>query len=384
MRIKRVKLSGRGSGLVLLQSGAACLVSQDENIAETVLCFDADGNRLWHLDLADLVEYSSIMVLGWEIRAAADPCPWLGSSLKGTIQEIGPNARRTVSLADFLRPGEALASFLRLPDGFIVSTCQSQLDQWREPRVMRLDDVAQPRWATSLPIDSHDSKHPWTLYFVTEPLVVAAGFLLAGFSAVRGGFGHWYCLNAETGEMLWYTSIRSVHHAATVGAGRFLVGSPSHKATQLYNARKGFEREWATYGDWVVRESGEVRLVEEKNWKPSRMHVGVLQQDGGMRKGPLLDGFGTTYPFVTSSGEMVFWRNGELSVVDESLEKHVLHRETTLSETASDRMLREPGGKLVFTVQDELWLVDAGIGEMAKSPWPCGGGNPGGNPVWLA
>lgn len=70
-------------------------------------------------------------------------------------------------------------------------------------------------------------------------------------------------------------------------------------------------------------------------------------------------------------------------MVDEGLERHVLHREPLLAETTSGRMLREPGGKLVFTLEDELWFVDAGIAEMAKSQWPCGSGTPGGNPVWI-
>lgn len=57
MKIKRVQLPGRGSGLVLLRSGAACVVSQDEHLAQTLLCFDADGNCLWQLPLAGIAEY---------------------------------------------------------------------------------------------------------------------------------------------------------------------------------------------------------------------------------------------------------------------------------------------------------------------------------------
>lgn len=205
---------------------------------------------------------------GWELRAATDACPWLGSSLRGTIQETGPEARRTISLVGLLEPGEALASFLRLADGFIVSTCQSELDVWHERRVIRLDDEGQPCWITRVPIDSRDGEHPWTLYFVNEPLVLSGDFLLAGFSAVRSGFGRWYCLSTESGEMLWYTSLRAVQDAAIVGAGRFLVGAPSHEATQLYDARKGFERQWATYGCWLALESGEVASLRKRTGNP--------------------------------------------------------------------------------------------------------------------
>ena len=169
-----------------------------------------------------------------------------------------------------------------------------------------------------------------------------------------------------------------------MGPGRFLIGAQGYGAfeTYLYDAVNGLECKWATHGYWVVRENGEVRLVEMENVLPSRMHISILEAGGRFRRGPHLEGYYTTYPFITSVGELVFARNGELCVVDKRLKKHVLYRDPILSKCYG-RMLREPGGKLVFTAENELWLVDAGIAEMAKSPWPCGGGNPGDNPVWL-
>lgn len=389
MGAKRVRLPGTASSTVILRSGEICVLCHAKSQEEVAICFDSDGSCLWRVDLAGLVAYSSVLGLGWAFRAAGHHAsPWLGSSLKSTIQEIGPEAGRTVSVKSLLKPGEALASFLLLPDGFVVSTCQWQLDISIEPRVMRLDEKGQPRWVTDIRVDSEDvdseDSDPWTIYFVGEPLIVAGDFVLAGYSSVRSGIGRWYCLNLESGAIHWHTELIPVHYAASMGLGRFLIGAQGYGAfeTYLYDAVEGLKCEWTTHGYWVVRDNGEVRLVEMENRLPSRMHVSILELRGRVRQGPHLDGYATTYPFITSDGQLVFCRNGELCVVDERLKKHVLHREPSLSKLGSGRMLREPGGKLVFTVGDELWLVDAGIAEMAKSPWPCGSGNPGGNPVW--
>ena len=275
-----------------------------------------------------------------------------------------------------------------------MSTYQSDLVLPLEPRVLRLDEDGRSRWVARLSIDEHElglrykylkalEKAYWNHYFVIEPLIVSDGYLLAGYSNERSGLGRWYCLNLENGEINWRTKILPIHHAATVGPGRFLIGAQGYGAfdTFLYDATKGLVREWNTHGYWVVRENSEVRLVEMENQLPSRMHVSVLEREGSVRKGPHLDGYHTTYPLLTSDGQLVFWRNGELCVVDETLERHVLHREP-LIEGGGLRMLREPGGKLVFTLQRELWLVETELAEMAQSPWPCGSGNPGGNPVW--
>ena len=47
------------------------------------------------------------------------------------------------------------------------------------------------------------------------------------------------------------------------------------------------------------------------------------------------------------------------------------------------RMLLSPWGSLVFAVGHEVRVVDAGLGPLARSPWPCGGGNIQDNPVWI-
>lgn len=87
---------------------------------------------------------------------------------------------------------------------------------------------------------------------------------------------------------------------------------------------------------------------------------------------------------MTSEGEIVFWRGGELCVVDESLTKHVLHRESIPEDhngpVLGRMLLLHPPGRLVFTVGDELWLVETNL-RNGKEPMALWDGNVGGNPV---
>lgn len=45
------------------------------------------------------------------------------------------------------------------------------------------------------------------------------------------------------------------------------------------------------------------------------------------------------------------------------------------------RMLLSPWGSLAFAVGHEVRVVDAGLGSLAESPWPCGSGNSQNNPA---
>ncbi len=44
-------------------------------------------------------------------------------------------------------------------------------------------------------------------------------------------------------------------------------------------------------------------------------------------------------------------------------------------------MLLSPWGSLAFAVGHEVRVVDAGLGSLAESPWPCGSGNSQNNPA---
>src|SRR5262245_32262287 len=115
-----------------------------------------------------------------------------------------------------------------------------------------------------------------------------------------------------------------------------------------------------------------MRLVEMENVLPSKMHVSLLERDGSVRKGPHLDDYSTTYPVMTRDGTMAFWRGGTLSMIDRDLERHVLYADAQLSERAlMSRMLLSDQGHVIFTLDQELWIVDAGLGPLASSAWPC-------------
>ena len=133
----------------------------------------------------------------------------------------------------------------------------------------------------------------------------------------------------------------------------------------------------------MIDEDGRVRSVEMENSLPSRMRFVTLEDDGGVGDGPLLDGYYTTYPAISREGVVAFWRNGELVLIDDRMAKDVIYSDPpTAEQGVMSRMLLSPGGSLVFSVGHEVWVVDAGLGSLAESPWPCGGGNLQNNPVW--
>ena len=69
--------------------------------------------------------------------------------------------------------------------------------------------------------------------------------------------------------------------------------------------------------------------------------------------------------------------------MDAALHKQTLWKDEGLAEKKiMTRMLLADDGTLVYGLDDELFLVPTDLGPMADSPWPCGGGNARGNPVF--
>jgi hypothetical protein len=117
----------------------------------------------------------------------------------------------------------------------------------------------------------------------------------------------------------------------------------------------------------------------------SRQRDGVdcCRATAAFRQGPHLDDYYTTYPVVSKQGVTVFWRHGELQAVDTALHKRTLWKDEGLAgKKIMTRMPLADDGPLLFGQEDELFLVPIDLGPMANSPWPCGGGNAQGNPVF--
>jgi hypothetical protein len=274
-------------------------------------------------------------------------------------------------------------------------------------RVARLDATGKELWSTPIPsgpvayagvvsmsVDSGWQPQPkkawlpedWQPASRGEPLLLCGDRLLARYVEKRSGLGRSLSLDWSTGRICWATEPRPESSVALVGPDAYLIGVQGYGAFDLYlYDRDGTERRhWPSHAEVVVTHAGDIRGVEMENALPSRMHFSEFLPDGTVRKGPHLDGYYTTYPVLSQQGIVAFWRDGALRTVNADLQSHTLWKDERLcGNNIMTRMLLTPDGTLAFGLGNELFLVPTELGPMADSPWPCGGGNPEGNPTFL-
>jgi hypothetical protein len=86
---------------------------------------------------------------------------------------------------------------------------------------------------------------------------------------------------------------------------------------------------------------------------------------------------------VDAQGEVVFWRDGKLLVVDADLRTHTLYTRHD-DRAVMSRVLLADYGRVIFALHDELIIFsDTGLAELDSGPWPCADGNLERNPVDL-
>jgi hypothetical protein len=366
-------------------------------------CYDTDGNRLWTKDL--LVSYPHAL------KIADDGLIWIGSGASLDLFDLNGNPRHSFPLrwAD----GEDLGAFLIGIDGFYVCSRRSdeagnlyETRQASKPKVMHYDLSGQLLWSTTLPINPIEftglieagvhtewkiqpkkSWHPreWRPDLHYEPIMLSDERLIVSYVEYSSGLGVTYCLDANSGSLLWTTPPSPLGNRIIFDEGKFLIGSQGYGAfdTWLYDRDGTILQHWPSHGDIVLTREGQIRVVEMENVLPSKMHFSIFHLNGEVQKGPHLERYYTTYPVITRDKTTTFWREGDLITVDKNLNKQVLYSDsTTISNTGVlSRMLLSKRGKIVFTRANELWIFDAQLGSLEESVWPCVGGNIGGNPV---
>jgi hypothetical protein len=117
---------------------------------------------------------------------------------------------------------------------------------------------------------------------------------------------------------------------------------------------------WPVDGYVSLLPSGAIHVIEMENVLPSKMYASALMHGGVVNRGSHLDGYYTSRPALTADGELIFWRNDELQVVDGGLRRRTLARVPSRGETVvlSDMHL-DRGGTLAFTLEDVLWTRES-------------------------
>ncbi|WP_119727547.1 hypothetical protein [Thermomonospora amylolytica] len=368
------------------------------------LCGRPDGGLLCAVDLDGALRWSREVVWGADLRVAPDGGIWFTD--RRVLCEVGPDGTPGRRIEpDGALPEEMLGAFVILDGGFLVAWGSQP---YRGVRVERLDGEGKRRWSTELPVpglsyrgvvemrigdpQSMRPMRPWTptsmLVEGREGLLVSGDRALATFFDSSSGIGLSHCLDVGTGEHLWTTPPMPTGDRAIAGPGSFYIGAQGYDAFEmsLYDRDGRVVLQWPSHGRPLVSSRGRTRVIELENVLPSRSRVRRLHRDASMTDGPVLPGYYTVGPVLSSDGRAAFFRDGRLQTVDPDLNVRTLH--TAEGWEGTGRMLLLDGGLLAFTLTQD-WKVGSSRFFFARTDlapidtgvWPCGEGNLQGNPV---
>ncbi|MDQ3788547.1 MAG: PQQ-binding-like beta-propeller repeat protein [Actinomycetota bacterium] len=314
--------------------------------ATIVTAVDRDGTVLWHRELPGRPRPP---------RVSPEGTVWHADD--GSLTEVSENGEvlRTVGLAR--DADEYLGAFVLLPDGFCVLWLPMPpshvVPHGLLPRVARYKWSGRCRWTT--PVSVPGSGSPHSMRVGRTPLLVSGDRVAATAENGSTGSGTTCVLDLATGTPIEVVPADvGIRHVVT-GPGEFLFG----------------ERMLP-----LVDRHGRVLGPEFVNRSDSRFRV--LGDD---REGPHLPGFYTTYPALDRDGTAVFFRDGRLVTVDADLNLREVFALPGDERRVMSRILLLDRGRILFALDSDLFVVDTGLADLDTGPWPCGDGNPRGNPV---
>lgn len=206
--------------------------------------------------------------------------------------------------------------------------------------------------------------HPrtWDMRLVEDPIVVGARLAVVGAGDYASGLSCRYGLALDTGQLVWRTEPAPWSQVTSIGDDWFL-GQQGYGAFELRRLLEDgtVVDKWPVDGYVASLPSGAIHVIELENVLPSEMHASALLEGGVVSRGPHLDGYRTTRPALTADGELIFWRNDELQVVDAELRRRTLARAPSQkkeTDFTSDMHLHVDG-TLAFTLGDGLWTMES-------------------------
>ncbi len=378
-------LPGVALQIALTTGNMLCILTRDERQDHHLAGFDLSGNQRFVQPLTFSAR---------SLRLSTDGTIWAGCTSQ--LQQYDDQGRHVRSLTLPCRKNEALGNFLLLDDGFIV-IIQNESSRKAAAAILRLDSQGNIQWSTpiipepmSLASAQESPERPpwrprmWVAHFQTPLLLNGQTLLVHLHDFPASGIGIVYAFDPSSGAIRWALPPRPYDCKAIAGPDRFLIGAQGYGAfdTWQYDTAGANLQYWPSHGYYLLTENNEIRLVEMENISPSRMHFAILKAGGSVEKGPHLPGYYTSYPIIDKGGNTVFWRKGELILIDQNMEMTILASENTYPRYAfPSRMLLDDQGNLIFALEDELRIYPAGLEPLANSPWAIEEGSLLRNPV---
>ncbi len=333
-----------------------------------------------------------------DLRIANSGEVWVSSG--SAILNISPAGEILNTLEFELADNQQIGSFVLMEDGFLVC-----VEGKREPnsKVLRSDANGAIRWETKIPAGKiayegiiqmtakknwePEQKPDWNpINWITldnnEIFVSNGTALVSYFEMPRSGIGVSYCLDVETGQIKWITPPKPYESIACIGNGLYLMAYQGYGAfeTKLWSQKGEVIDKWESAGRAVLSPEGDISSIQMSN-DSRRMHFVNLKGNGIVALGPVIDGYWMTYPAIDEWGNMVFWRNRELVIIDNEQKVNIFRKEEPDAEDIpSERILIVGEGTVVFSVNTELFILETSLGRLANSIWPCAFGNNERNP----
>jgi hypothetical protein len=251
-----------------------------------------------------------------------------------------------LSMARLLRGGDVVWRTVLEPPGEIgdVGIVQWEASTGFRPR-------QKPPWRP----------RTWDMRLVQDPIVAGSGLAVVGAGDYASGLSCRYALALDTGEVAWRTEPAPWSHVTSIGDDWFL-GQQGYGAFELRRVLEDgtVADTWPVDGYVTSLPSGAIHVIELENVMPSEMHATALMRDGVVNRGPHLDGYHTSRPALTADGELIFWRNDELQVLDARLRRRSIARVPAHEDTDVPSEMHLDGvGTLAFTLGRDLWTTES-------------------------
>jgi hypothetical protein len=324
----------------------------------TVIAWSLDEGEIWR----EAITWSGVSV-------GSRTTPHLSVTDAGVVWVSRDEQLVRVDSGQVVEAGALISRFICLADGFLVAVHEDGSSIKDVVSVARIDENGRVMWRTMLEVPPEltssmrgDRRTTWDMRLVRgDPIVAGARLTVVGACDYSGGLGCRYGLALDSGEVAWRTEARPWSYVTPTGHS-WLLGQQGYGVFEIREvAEDGSELErWPSDGHVAILPAGAIHVIELENVLPSRTHATALLPGGDVRRGAHLPEFYTSRPALTADGELVFWRNGELQVVDPELRQRTLAPAPSGEEVDfPSRMHLTTEGTLAFTLGGRLWVEES-------------------------
>lgn len=393
----KIKLSGLISKYGLNNSGTLFAIIHPNKMDESWYHYRLIGISL---DKGILWEHKESDFQPNELRISNNGNAYISSG--NEIRQVSEDGQIQKSITFKLEPNQEIGSFILIKDGFIL-TLQGKKNSNAKVRRVTFDGeiiweslistkeisykgLVQMSAKNNWKVEEIPSWNPksWNCLINNEIIVSGENILVNYFEFPGSGIGMSFCLNLETGVMKWTTKPAPFESICGLNNGKFLIGHQGYGAfnTNLLNSNGEIIESWKSVGASVVNANEQVFAIEMDNHSDSKLHFVELIMGNKIKKGKRIPGYYIIHPVLDDLGNVIFWRNNELMIVDNKGNLHKLFAiKPTDRDWTSDRMLLYKRGTLVFSVNESLYVLKTNLGKLEQGSWSCKYSNNERNPI---